>query len=147
MYVIDRLATESAETLRDIKPGSYEINNEGDICYESNSLKRMVNSVSRKTSQAGAPPVLSDCKQAVGDALSVNAVKTRSGSTAEDSQNETGSESDDSEQCNYTSRVRTQLRIQNDADAVKDIADLGWNKRQKLKLRHIADHKMGRFRS
>ena len=73
----------------------------------------------------------------------MNAVKTRSGSTAEDSQNETGSESDDSEQCNYTSRVRTKLRIQNDADVIHDITDLGWNRRQKLKLRHIADPQDG----
>ena len=43
MYIIDRLANESAETLLDIKPGSYGIDDIGNISYISNSSKQVVN--------------------------------------------------------------------------------------------------------
>merc|ERR1711888_377136 len=97
MYVIDRLAHESSETLLDIKPGSYGINKEGDIWYESNSQRKMVKSVSRGTAQADIPLMSSDCSQAGGDAFSVNTVRTRSGYTAVDSSDENKSESEERE--------------------------------------------------
>ena len=91
----------------------------------------MVKSVSRETAQADMPLMSSDCIQAGGDAFSVNTVRTRSGYTAEDSSDGNKSESEDSDQGGYTSRGTTTLRIQNDADTVQDIADLG------LSLIHI----------
>ena len=86
MYIIDRLESESAETLRDIKPGSYGINDKGNICYVSSSSNQVVDAISSKNSQSVISPRGPNCNQA--DALSVYAVKIQCDVSDEESESE-----------------------------------------------------------
>ena len=91
MYVIDRLANESAETLCDMKPGSYGINDEGEVCYISVTSKKLVKSISGKNPQSVMSCRGPDCSQSGADALSVYAVRNHCDVS------DTGSESEEEE--------------------------------------------------
>ena len=143
MYIIDRLASESAETLRDMKPGSYGINDEGDICYISTSSKQIVKAVSGRNPQSVISFRGPNCSQTGADALSVYAVRNQCDVS------DTGSESDDEEKLEESeyseTKGKTKLRIQNEGEEIRDIGDLGWKTRQKIKLRHITEPKDGQI--
>ena len=86
-----------------------------------------------------------NCNQAEADALSVNAVSVQGGVTDEESQSDEEEELVNNSYSYNESKVRTKLKIQNNADVINDITDLGWTKRQKIKLRHINEPKDGQI--
>ena len=76
MYIIDRLANESDETLCDMKPGSYEINDEGEICYVSIGSKQIVRSISSKNPLSVISLQGPNCSETGADAYSVYTVRS-----------------------------------------------------------------------
>ena len=129
MYIIDRLANESDETLCDMKPGSYEINDEGEICYISISSKQIVKSVSSKNPMSVISLQGPNCTKTGADAYSVYAVRNCNDidDTESDSEGEAKVEKNE-----YANAKRgTRLIIQNEGDEIRDIADLGWKRDKK----------------
>ena len=74
--------------------------------------------------------------------MSVNAVKVRCDVDEEESQSE---EEGDNGFLRGESRVRTTLKIQNEAVMIKDIGDLNFNRRQKIRLKHINEPSDGQI--
>ena len=145
MYIIDRLANESDETLCDMKPGSYEINDEGEICYVSISSKQVVKSVSSKNPLSVISLQGPNCSETSADAYSVYTVRSCGDIHDTESDSEGEAKVEENEYAN--AKRRTRLRIQNEGDEIRDIADLGWKKRQKIRLRHITEPKNGQIQA
>ena len=143
MYIIDRLANESDETLCDMKPGSYEINDEGEICYVSIGSKQIVRSISSKNPLSVISLQGPNCSETGADAYSVYTVRSCGDIYDTESDNEEEAKVEENEYVD--TKGRTRLRIQNEGDEIRDIADLGWKKRQKIRLRHITEPKNGQI--
>ena len=100
---------------------------------------------SSKNSQSVISPRGPNCNQAEADALSVYAVKIQCDVSNEESESEEEEELEKSEYSEGETKDRTKLKIQNEGEVIKDIGDLRWKKRQKIKLRHITEPKDGQI--